>query len=713
MKVIRLLTTLLFIGLSNLHAQQPLGPGSIVLLALQTDSPDAFAFAAMQDIAANDTIYFTDNGWSGTAFFANEQTMRWYSSQLVPKGTVIRISDPLGAESNALVEGAGTALGKLNSLAVGGDQILAYKIATGGGIIHLAGISSRSWQETCSTTGTGNTNSTCLPSGLVNGQTAFSFSNTTTDTDNIFLNVPVISGTPQSILNQINGNNLNWFGSNDTTTGGMSHWPAWQFNFSEPNTASLQFAGSNPLNLIEGTGPQTITMHLSNPLAVATSVTLKVALNGGATTQDFTLIPAAVDSIFQLGFAAGQTSATFTIELHDDGEEETGEGAVISVFSASSELLYTNPTQKEIRFSDLSDIASEINFRTASYTVMEGNQVQVSLLIVPPATQPGNIVLNVSAGNGIEGGDFSTVPTVAGGFINLGISQGADSVSFVFNANDDAFVENAETVSFGIESVSSGFVAGTTISQTVITLEDNDQATTLPELYINEIMSSNTQTIEDQPGEFDDWFELFNPGTEPVDIGGFYVTDDKNNPTKHQFPTGDPATVIPAGGFLLIWADEQVSQGALHVNFKLSANGEFLGIYGDDASTSLIDSVSFPAIAADQSYGRQVDGGTPWRTFISGATTPGASNLTSGVTSTFSSKIQAYPNPANQVLFIEGMHLNTHFKLFDSMGRKLQEGQLQTATNRLEVSGLQAGLYHLSLSVNGGESIGSVIFIKQ
>jgi len=38
-------------------------------------------------------------------------------------------------------------------------------------------------------------------------------------------------------------------------------------------------------------------------------------------------------------------------------------------------------------------------------------------------------------------------------------------------------------------------------------------------------------------------------------------------------PTNDPtATLIPAGGFLIIWADDETSEGTLHASFKLSAS---------------------------------------------------------------------------------------------------------------------------------------------
>lgn len=695
----------------QVYAQQPLGPGSIAFLAMQTGGRDAFAFAAMQDIAANDTIYFTDNGWSGTAFFNNEQTLRWYSSNPVLRGSVIRISDPAGSEPNAIVSGFGTSLGKLNNLSTSGEQLFAYRIASGGGIIHLSAISNRNWLDTCNSTGTGNTTTSCLPQALTLGVNAFAFSGNSTETDNVFLNIPQISGTPNSVLEQINGNAMNWFGSNDTSTSGSSHWPDWQFQFSDPNTAQVQFAGTNPRNQIEGTGPQTITLSLSNPLAVASHVTLTISHIGGADGSDYQLNPAAVNQELMLTFSPGQTSISFTLELIDDGDDETGEGLKFAVSSASSELTYSTPTELLVNFSDLSNLSSVLDFSSATYSVNEGEQVSIGIKIVPPAAQPGNVSVQLQSGIGVEGSDFSTVPAVAGGFINIGIPQGADQVSFTISASDDALNESDEEITFTLHSVSSGFAIGTEQPSTLVLLIDNDEPNEVPVLFINELMSTNTQTVQDENGEYDDWFEIFNPGSEAVDVGGMYVSDDKNNPTKHQIPTGNPATIIPAGGYLLLWADEQVNQGPTHAGFKFSANGEFIGLYADDSEISRIDSLTFPMLQADESFGRQTDGGPQFIRFMPGSTTPGASNQTSSVAQVDKLGIRLYPNPADEQIWISGLSSNSTYRIYDISGRMVNTGQISPTQNRLDLSNIPSGFYQIQLGCQGQPKI-SLPFLK-
>ncbi len=108
-----------------------------------------------------------------------------------------------------------------------------------------------------------------------------------------------------------------------------------------------------------------------------------------------------------------------------------------------------------------------------------------------------------------------------------------------------------------------------------------------------------------------------------MDIGGYYVSDKLDNVTKYQLPVGNPATVIPANGFLILWASDEPSRGALHMPFKLSAGGEAFVITAPDGST-IIDSFSFGEQETDISYGRQPDGSN--NLFFFSPATPAASN---------------------------------------------------------------------------------------
>ena len=142
-------------------------------------------------------------------------------------------------------------------------------------------------------------------------------------------------------------------------------------------------------------------------------------------------------------------------------------------------------------------------------------------------------------------------------------------------------------------------------------------------LVINEVMASNDSNIADEHGQYDDWIEIFNNSSQPIDIGGMYITDDLNEPNKWQIPTGySVQTTIPAYGYLLLWADNDVQDGPLHLSFQLSAGGEAVGLYAADGN--LIDSMEFGEQATDVSWGPYPDASSNMR--YMGIATPRARN---------------------------------------------------------------------------------------
>ncbi|MFV1883281.1 MAG: lamin tail domain-containing protein [Balneola sp.] len=143
------------------------------------------------------------------------------------------------------------------------------------------------------------------------------------------------------------------------------------------------------------------------------------------------------------------------------------------------------------------------------------------------------------------------------------------------------------------------------------------------QLRINEIMASNSATIADGQGDFDDWIEIINLGDVSVNFGGYYVSDDPLNLTKWQIPTNQSAsTTIAPGQFLVLWFDGDTQDGALHVLPKLSASGEYAILTQSDGTT-IVHSVQFGQQETDISWAATTDGGD---TFTFQNPTPGASN---------------------------------------------------------------------------------------
>ncbi len=103
------------------------------------------------------------------------------------------------------------------------------------------------------------------------------------------------------------------------------------------------------------------------------------------------------------------------------------------------------------------------------------------------------------------------------------------------------------------------------------------------------------------------WFEIYNPGALPVDLGGLFVTDDPSVIGVTKSPVA-PLSFIGGGKWVKFEADGSVSQGRNHANFSLDHQGETLRLY--DTNLALIDAVDFGLQTAGVSQGRLPDGAT-------------------------------------------------------------------------------------------------------
>ena len=189
-------------------------------------------------------------------------------------------------------------------------------------------------------------------------------------------------------------------------------------------------------------------------------------------------------------------------------------------------------------------------------------------------------------------------------------------------------------------------------------------------------MASNESTVSDAFDDFDDWIEIYNDDTAAVWLGDKFLTDNLTNPAKWSLPD----TTLQPGAFLLIWADDEPEQGPNHATFKLSANGEAVGIFqAQGESFVAIDSVTFGQQQTDMSFGRSLDGGAEWQHFAN--PTPGYSNeIVNAIVENTNSQPgqfaleQNYPNPFNPsttIQFAIPIQSNVSVKVFDIFGREV------------------------------------------
>ena len=132
-------------------------------------------------------------------------------------------------------------------------------------------------------------------------------------------------------------------------------------------------------------------------------------------------------------------------------------------------------------------------------------------------------------------------------------------------------------------------------------------------VLINEWMADNAGPdgfADPLDGLFKNWFELYNPNPDPVNLSGFYLTDDLALPTQWRIPTN---SLIPGRGFLLVWADNKTNlnglstNGDLHAAFKLNKDGEAIGLFAPDGVAAQ-SAVTFGPQMQNVSQGRFPDG---------------------------------------------------------------------------------------------------------
>ena len=276
---------------------------------------------------------------------------------------------------------------------------------------------------------------------------------------------------------------------------------------------------------------------------------------------------------------AGDTNVTDWVELYNPSADSVD----LSDFSLSDNL--SSPRRWVF--------PSGVTLAPGAYLVVRCNPGA-------PATSNAAPVLNTGFGLDADQGDalylFAT-PARGGGLL--------DSVVFGLQAADYSIAR----VPNGLGGW--GLALPTPGGQSVAAALGNRFA-----LRVNEWMAN--------PSSGEDFFELYNPNSQPVSLGGLFLTDDLNVRDRSRIR---PLSFVGTGvdGFALFIADGQPTNGANHADFKLDKDGnESIGLF--TANGALIDAINFAAQQRGISEGRFPDGATNLARFP-GTPTPGESNL--------------------------------------------------------------------------------------
>ena len=222
-------------------------------------------------------------------------------------------------------------------------------------------------------------------------------------------------------------------------------------------------------------------------------------------------------------------------------------------------------------------------------------------------------------------------------------------------------------------------------------------------VVINELMAQNNTTVTDEVGDYEDWIELYNNNATPVDLSGYYLTDTSAQLTKWQIPTG---TIIPANGYLIIWADSEPVDGPLHASFKLASTGESVVL--SNPSLLLVDQISYGAQTIDMGFAR-VPNGTGSFTIQSPTFNANNSPLSTVNFNQQNKDFIVYPNPTSSSINVAISNLieNKKIRVYNQLGQLVIENEANEQTS-INVSTLSVGTY----IVNYGTISKKLIIIK-
>jgi hypothetical protein len=173
-----------------------------------------------------------------------------------------------------------------------------------------------------------------------------------------------------------------------------------------------------------------------------------------------------------------------------------------------------------------------------------------------------------------------------------------------------------------------------------------------PQAAISEFLAQNTGGQYDEDFDTPDWIEIHNPGSATVNLGGWSLTDNPSLPRQWVFPS----QFLAPGARLLVFASgkDRSSPGSqLHANFKLGAEGGYLGLF--DAAGQLVHAYeNYPPQEGNVSFGllasgKPSDGRAAWRYQTPTPNAAPAGPVFSGAAILNTSFSPAFPQPGQQI----------------------------------------------------------------
>ena len=156
-------------------------------------------------------------------------------------------------------------------------------------------------------------------------------------------------------------------------------------------------------------------------------------------------------------------------------------------------------------------------------------------------------------------------------------------------------------------------------------------------IKINEVMTGNATSIQDEYGRHLPWVELTNTSFSTYNIRGMYISTTRATLDKQlsaperikmmsPIPNGDKRTELAGHEHLVLYLNSNPAEGTLHLRSKVTDGAPVWVALYDANGIDIIDSVSLPAMKPNLSFAREKDGSQKWVTKSEEAVTPGITN---------------------------------------------------------------------------------------
>ena len=132
-------------------------------------------------------------------------------------------------------------------------------------------------------------------------------------------------------------------------------------------------------------------------------------------------------------------------------------------------------------------------------------------------------------------------------------------------------------------------------------------------IRISEVLVNNSVSLQDEFGHHDAWLELENTAFSTYNVRGMYITTDRKTldqslsaPDRirlmHIIPSGDSRTIMSARQHLVLYLNSNPKRGTIHLSVPVDSLGANWVALFDGNGIDLIDSVSVPRLAVNESY---------------------------------------------------------------------------------------------------------------